>query len=203
MPIIYLLDLSLSNPRFEVSTGLLVFYYILLNLRPLCIMKGLERYQESFVVELFSKMLILVFLLLMDFSENGINKAILSLVLPLLFTNVTYYILLLGNIKDDKYKFSVSRLSKLIKDSLGFYLSRLFTNLYLSSSPYLVSLFLKSELVGIYSVIIQLYKSAQMLTSAISKVLYTRSMVKNIMNIALRLSIVTLLLFIVLLFNNN
>jgi len=197
VPIIYLLDVSFSNPSFEVSTSLLVVYFILINLRPLCIMQGLEKYKESSIVEFFSKILILVFLFLMDFSEDGINKAILALLIPLFFTNVTYYILLLGNGKDDKYKFSTLRLRKLIKDSSGFYFSRLFTNLYLSSSPYLVSLFLKSDLVGIYSVIMQLYKSAQMLTSAISKVLYTRSMLNNIMFIALRLSVITLILFIV------
>ncbi|MGR5531567.1 oligosaccharide flippase family protein [Vibrio alfacsensis] len=150
-------------------------FFSVINLGP--ILTGLEKYKFLALITLIGKLLVVFLVFIVDFSNQGVEKAILiqGINQGFLFVCSLIYLQRMGVVK---YKLSFLEMYVLVKDSMGFYFSKLFVNIYQQSSSYIVSLLLTMEEVGIYSIALQLYKVGQSLIGAVSKVLYT-STVKN------------------------
>ena len=143
----------------------------LLNISP--IVSGLELYSVLAKLQLAGKVVMLCLVFTIDFTTYGIEKSLFIQAIVWFFNSI-----LLITIFNFKYgitfeKVSFSFIAFVFKSSLPFYGAKLFVNIYQQSSTYLVSFFLSSELVTIYSVALQLYKVGQAVIAAIAKVLYT------------------------------
>jgi PST family polysaccharide transporter len=144
-----------------------------LTLKPFAFFCGLELYTIQSKIEISSRFLLVLFVLIGDFNNNGLEKALEAQLISVLASNIAFYSIL-------KYRYCLTigllRLGKvlvLVKLAFGFYSARLFVNIYIQSSTYLVSLFVKSDIVAIYSIAIQVYKLGQAVIGAVAKVLYT------------------------------
>lgn len=150
-------------------------YLLLNNIKPSCLLNGIELYSYQTKIELLGKLLIIISIFLFSFKDNGMFKAICVISISYVIVNSLLYYKL--------YKLKLLELSLsipgksilIVKEAFEFYIARIFVNVYSKSSTYFVSLVLASELVAIYSVGIQLYKVGQAIIGAISKVLYTNT----------------------------
>ncbi|MDB4151159.1 oligosaccharide flippase family protein [Pseudomonadales bacterium] len=134
---------------------------------------GLGKYKQLSAITTVSKSFYIALILSSDYSEYGKEK-ILFYHGAALWGSFIAQLVYLHCQKKVKYSLpSINLLIKTVKAAFGFYFSRLFLNIYNQSSTYIVSLFLSSDLVGIYSVAFQLYKVGQAFIGAIAKVLYT------------------------------
>ena len=160
------------------SESIIVLASIMLlanNLRPISFFNGLEKYQENATFDFLGKVLLLALVVFLDFKELGFEKAVLIQVVSLVFiSGVSYYYLYRSGTFIFKFS-SIKDAERLLRGSFQFYAAKLFVNIYNQSSTYLVSLVVKSELVAIYSIGIQLYKVGQAVIGAITMVLYTRT----------------------------
>jgi hypothetical protein len=164
---------------------LLFLFFNIINITP--ILMGLENYQFLTRVQIFTKAIMVLLVLLVDFSSFGLEKAI---AIQMFITGLTSIFLFAFFLKQNKLKvkmFRVNDLKLVIEGCLPFYGAKFFVNLYQQSSTYLVSLFLLSEQVAIYSIGLQFYKLGQSIIGAVSRVLYTStvntknfSFVKNV-----------------------
>ena len=144
-------------------------------------------------------MFLLTQVLLLDFTENAFEKAILVQILSVFLINASSYHYLFKNCKL-RLKLPSSRdVSGLLRQAFEFYAARLFVNIYNQSSTYLVSLVLKSEQVAIYSIGIQFYKLGQAMIGAVARVLYTRIVKSKAIKSVVKTTLLVLILQAVLL----
>lgn len=167
--------LFLLIPGVELYTALLCWCLIfLMTIRPVCFYCGLELYSNQSKIEIAGKILMVFIVLLLDFEKGEINKALEIQVVGAIFMNILFYFYLRKYCTFSFDIFSKTYLVKrYLKSSFGYYAARLFVNIYIQSSTYLVSIFLKNELVALYSIALQLYKLGQAVIGAVSRVLYT------------------------------
>jgi O-antigen/teichoic acid export membrane protein len=162
---------------FSVQSGIVellllaLIFLNLINISP--ILMGLEKYKFLTKVQVFTKALLVVLVLMVDFSSFGLEKALFLQVVVTGLTSFLLFIYFIINNKLDKIIFSLKKIKIVLKGSLPFYGAKLFVNLYQQSSTYLVSFLLSAELVAIYSIAIQLYKVGQEVIGAVARVLYT------------------------------
>ena len=162
---------------FSVQSGIVellllaLIFLNLINISP--ILMGLEKYKFLTKVQVFTKALLVVLVLMVDFSSFGLEKALFLQVVVTGLTSFLLFIYFIINNKLDKIIFSLKKIKIVLKGSLPFYGAKLFVNLYQQSSTYLVSFLLSAELVAIYSIAIQLYKVGQAVIGAVARVLYT------------------------------
>jgi O-antigen/teichoic acid export membrane protein len=137
------------------------------------VLSGLEKYIEMTKVTLISKFFLVILIIIFSISEINIVIALWCLIISRL---VQLFLSILVVINTD-FKITCSLDFKVIKHmlkiSFGYYISRLFVNIYQQSSTYMVSVFYVSELVAIYSISLQLYKVGQSAIGAVSRVLFT------------------------------
>ncbi len=196
--VLYLLLPDIIDTNKYIILFLLWLLYINLSIKPVPFYNGLEKYTLLSKVDISGKVILIVLVLLLDFSEYGFEKAIAVQIVSAAFINC---FLLYFLIKKSKLQFTVVSkeiiikiIIKIIKSSFGFYSARLFANVYNQSSTYLVSLVLKSELVAAYAIGIQLYKVGQSLIAAIAQVLYTRTVKSKNLKLVLKITIIVLIL---------
>jgi O-antigen/teichoic acid export membrane protein len=137
------------------------------------ILTGLENYKFLTKLQLLTKTLMVVFVLSINFSSFGLEKALALQVGIAALTTFSLFIYFIKNNRLGRVMFRVSKLKMVLVGSLPFYGAKLFVNLYQQSSTYFVSFILTSELVAIYSIAIQLYKVGQSVIGAVARVLYT------------------------------
>ncbi|GAB1620092.1 hypothetical protein AAOGI_01420 [Agarivorans albus] len=146
-------------------------YFFMINMSPLPILQGLEKYVFAAKAQLASKVLLISMVISVDFTEAGIGKALFIQCLVLMLFNLLGYMKLIPAIKggiDIPYTF------ELIKKSIGYYFARLLVNIYQQGSTYISSLVLTSESVAVYSIAQQIYKIGVSIIGAVSKVLFTK-----------------------------
>ncbi|MEZ9590423.1 oligosaccharide flippase family protein [Vibrio breoganii] len=182
LPVVLYITYLINNESNEFLYSLSLFIlFSILNVTP--ILTGLEKYKFVAFSAMIGKLIVIVSILGTDFSTLGVEKAILiqGIYQVFLFFTSILYLNRLGLIK---FKILFYESLLLLKESSGYYFSKLFVNIYQQSSSYLVSLVLSMEQVGIYSVALQLYKVGQSMIGAVSKVLYTSTMkTKDMCNI--------------------
>ncbi|WP_063656215.1 oligosaccharide flippase family protein [Aliivibrio fischeri] len=176
LPIIIFISYIVYNS--EIVIFLLVsLYLIFMNLNLTPIMSGLEKYKELTILTLVCKVILVLLVIITDFSYLGVEKAIAIQVV----SQALFFIFCLNSTKKIWLEFksiSMTDLFELLKSSLGYYFSKLIVNLYQQSSALFVSWFLNNQLVAIYSIAIQIYKIGQSIIGAVAKVLFT-NLVKN------------------------
>ena len=191
---LYLLLPKLAGVNQLLLLALVWFLYVNTSLKPTAFFNGLEKYVLLSQAEILGKLLLVLLVLILDFTTFGIEKALGVQLVSGLFINIVLFYLLNFKLKLKLCLISTLEIKQLISDSFGFFSARLFVNIYNQSSTYLVSLVLKSELVAAYSIGIQLYKVGQAFVGAIAKVLYTRTVKSKNFNLVLRLTIIILTL---------
>ncbi|MFT6835657.1 MAG: O-antigen/teichoic acid export membrane protein [Francisellaceae bacterium] len=154
----------------ELLLSALIFFQFL-NVTP--ILTGLENYKLLTKVQIFTKFLMVVLVITVNFSSFGLEKVLVLHVVIAALTSFSLFIYFLKNNKLEKIIFSFTKFKIVLIGSLPFYGAKLFVNLYQQSSTYFVSFLLSAELVAIYSIAIQLYKVGQSIIGAVSRVLYT------------------------------
>lgn len=169
------------------------FYVFLLILNPTPLLSGLEEYKWLAVCQVVAKSVLVSTVLIVDFGHMGVEKALLiQCMMNVILNALLYYkVVKLFNIEIFNGK-SID----LIKRSFDFYIARLFTNIYQQSSTYLVSFFLISEQVAIYSIAVQLYKLGTQLVGAIAKVLYTSTAYSKNLSPIRKVTLLTILLYV-------
>lgn len=156
------------------SAELLICIYTWLQImNPSAFVSGLEKYKLLAKVQLFSKSVMIFLVLFLSFRINGIQLVLMIHIFSILIVNSILYFNLKNEIRFSVIALNTASLIEVLKGGMSFYGARLFVNLYQQASTYLVSFFLSSDLVAIYSISIQLYRVGQAIIGAISKVLYT------------------------------
>ena len=158
----------------SVIVDLLLLALIFLNFINITpILMGLEKYKFLTKVQVFTKALLVVLVLMVNFSSFGLEKALIIQVVVAALTSFSLFIYFIINNKLEKIVLSFNKFQIVFMGCLPFYGAKLFVNLYQQSSTYFVSFLLSSELVAIYSIAIQLYKVGQSIIGAVARVLYT------------------------------
>jgi O-antigen/teichoic acid export membrane protein len=163
----------LLSKKFGVVETLLcaLIFFQFINVTP--ILMGLENYKFLTIVQVVTKTLMVVLVLIVDFSTFGLERA---LIIQVAVAALTTFVLLIYFIKNNKLEKKIPSGGKfkiVLMGSFPFYSAKLFVNLYQQSSAYFVSFVLSSELVAIYYIAIQLYKVGQAVIGSVSRVLYT------------------------------
>jgi len=171
--VLVLVVLILFSSQFGVVESLLcaLIFLQFLNVTP--ILTGLENYKLLTQVQIFTKFLMVVLVLTVNFSNFGLEKALALQVVITALTSVSLFIYFIKNNKLERIIFDFSKFKTVLMGSLPFYGAKLFVNLYQQSSTYFVSYTLSAELVAIYSIALQLYKVGQSVIGAVARVLYT------------------------------
>ena len=168
------------------------------------ILTGLENYKFLTKVQLVTKILLVLLILMVDFSQFGTEKALLIQVFCSAVTAFLCYVYFVINNRLKRPNLNFQNFNTILRGSLPFYGARLLVNIYQQSSTYFVSFVLASDLVAIYSIAIQIYRVGQSMIGAVGKVLYT-STVKTkdflfLKRITLKTFLVHLSLFPIVLF---
>jgi O-antigen/teichoic acid export membrane protein len=163
----------LLSKNFGVIESLVcaLIFFRLIDITP--ILMGLEKYKFLTIVQVVTKILMVAFVLIVDFSSFGLEKALIIQVVTAALTIFTLFIYFIKNNKLEKKIPSGNKFKIVLMGSFPFYSAKLFVNLYQKSSAYFVSFLLSSELVAIYYIAIQLYKVGQAVIGSVSRVLYT------------------------------
>lgn len=197
--LLFLLLPEIPNTNRYIVLGLFWLLFVNISIKPTAFYNGLEKYTLQSKVEICGKFLLILLILFFDLSDEGIEKVMVAQVLSAVFINIFMFHFLL---KETEIKFRhlpKDSLVDLVRLSFGFFIARLFVNIYTQSSTYLVSLVLKSELVAIYSILIQLYKVGQAVVGAISKVLYTNTVKSKNFKRIVKVSLIIILLHLLFL----
>ena len=163
---------------FLLETSLILKIIILLclilkNVDPEVLFMGLEEYGFIAKVSFISKILHILLLLIMDFSNNGLEKVFLVQLFIFFITNVMFYYYLFYKIKL-RFKFMpTNTASEIMRSSLEFYFARFFPNLYMQGSTYALSYSLPIDLIAIYAIALDFYKVGHTVIGSIGRVLYT------------------------------
>lgn len=205
--VLVLAILIIFSDQFRVIESLLctLIFLQLINVTP--ILTGLEKYKLLTKVQIFTKALMVVLVLIVNFSSFGLEKALAIQVVIAALTSFSLLIYFLKTNKLGKVSFSFTRLKAVLMGSLPFYGAKLFVNLYQKSSTYFVSFALSAELVAVYSIALQLYKVGQSVIGAVARVLYT-STVKTkdfalIKKLTIRSYLIHLAIFPIVFFYGN
>ncbi|MFT6843056.1 MAG: O-antigen/teichoic acid export membrane protein [Urechidicola sp.] len=150
---------------------LALIFLNLINISP--ILMGLEKYKFLTKVQLFTKVLLVVLVLMVDFSSFGLEKALALQVVVAALTTFPLFIYFLKHNKLERMELSFTKFKVVLIGCLPFYGAKLFVNVYQQSSTYFASFVLSAEFVAIYSIAIQLYNVGQAVIGAVSRVLYT------------------------------
>jgi O-antigen/teichoic acid export membrane protein len=148
----------------------LVFFH-LINITP--ILTGLENYKFLTIIQVVTKALMVLFVIITNFANSGLEKALALQIIIAALTSISLLLYFLINNKLDSIKFNYTKFRAVFVGCLPFYGAKLFVNLYQQSSTYFVSFALSTELVALYSIAIQLYKVGQSVIGAVARVLYT------------------------------
>lgn len=168
-------------------------FFQFINITP--ILTGLENYKFLTKLQLLTKTLMVLLVILVNFSSFGLEKALALQVLIAALTSIALFIYFVKTNKLEWIPFSFSKLKCVLRGSLPFYGAKLFVNLYQQSSTYFVSFLLSAELVAIYSIAIQLYKVGQSIIGAVARVLYTSTVNTKDFSLIRRLTISSSLVY--------
>jgi O-antigen/teichoic acid export membrane protein len=165
--------LLLCSGKFGLVEYLLAafVFFQFMNITP--ILTGLENYKFLTKLQLLTRALMVLLVLIVNFASLGLEKALAIQVGIAALTSFSLFIYFIKNYKLERVMFSFAKLKAVLMGSLPFYGAKLFVNLYQQSSTYFVSFALSSEQVAIYSIAIQLYKVGQSVIGAVARVLYT------------------------------
>ena len=193
-------------PFFQRILACFLIFFYLLDISP--ILMGLEKYKFLSKLQVFSKAIMVSLVLLLDFSDNGIEKAISVQVVVVALGSCIMAIFFFKTNKVIRKRPSLNKYKAVFQGSLPFYGAKIFVNIYQQSSTYFVSLLLLPELVAVYSIALQIYKVGQSFIGAVSRVLYTSTThtknFKLLKKITLGSVAIHLLLFpIVVIFGKN
>jgi len=171
--VIVLIIFIFFSDQFGVVESLLcgIIFVQFVNMSP--ILTGLENYKFLAKLQLFTKFIFVVAALMINFSDFGLEKALIIQVSTAALTSFSLFIYFIKNNKLEKTELNLNKFKVVMKGSLPFYGAKLFVNLYQQSSTYFVSFVLSAELVAIYSISIQLYKVGQAVIGSVAGVLYT------------------------------
>jgi PST family polysaccharide transporter len=157
---------------------------------------GLEKYQYLSISEVISKILLIIMVVLIDYSSFGLEKAIGIQILVAITLNILLLKEFLNNY-DVRLKWvSLNDLSKIIKPSGSFYIVSLLSNLYTHSSTYFVSLVTSSENVALYSIATQLYRVGHAVIGGVVRVIYTSTVRTKDFIMLKKITVLSLLLHI-------
>lgn len=156
--------------KIERIVACLIFFQTL-NINS--ILTGLENYKFLTKVQFFSKLLLILLILMIDFSQFGVEKALIIQVFCAALTTFSCYVYFIKNNRLTRPRLSFEGIRITLKGSLPFYGARLLVNIYQQSSTYFVSFLLASDLVAIYSIATQIYRVGQSMIGAVGRVLYT------------------------------
>lgn len=141
---------------------LLVWVYLILQSVSLTlIFTGLERFKFLSIADLFAKLLLVIVVLIMDYSSYGMEKAIGSQVFVLLLLNSLLFIELKKDFPIIFESVSAKRVKSLILSAKEFYSVGLLASIVTQGSTYFLSLFLSSDKVAIYSIANQIFRIGQ------------------------------------------
>ena len=149
--------------------ALILFQFI--NISP--ILTGLENYKFLTKVQVFAKSLMILLVLIVNFTSFGLEKALIIQVISAAITTSSLFVYFVKTNKLEKIALTLNTYQTVLMGSLPFYGAKLFVNLYQQSSTYFVSFLLSSEMVAVYSIAIQLYKVGQAIIGSVARVLYT------------------------------
>jgi O-antigen/teichoic acid export membrane protein len=152
---------------------LIILFFIMKVCSPEILFIGLERYYLITQVTFISKLFLLILILSIDLSENGLEKLFTALFIVTFLLNLFLYLrlFLIHKVKVKPPNLESSK--KVIRSSLGYYRARFFLNLYSQGSTYALSYFLSIDKVAIYSIAIDAYKLGGALIGAVGRVLFT------------------------------
>jgi O-antigen/teichoic acid export membrane protein len=165
--------LMLFSEQFGVVESLLCAFIFLQFVNVTPILTGLENYKFLTKVQVFTKALMVLFVLIVNFSSLGLEKALALQVVVAALTSFPLLIYFLKNNKLERMELSFIKFKVVLIGCLPFYGAKLFVNLYQQSSTYFVSFALSAELVATYFIATQLYKVGQSVIGAVARVLYT------------------------------
>lgn len=168
--LIFSLSLSAELTKVELLSYIIL---VLLVFDFSLFFSGLENYKLIAKIQLVSKFLLITLVFFNDFKEDGLIKILMINCSMYFFIFLVQCFFLNKHFGITKLTFSHVKIKAILKATLPYYSSKLLVNIYQQSSTFLVSKFLSSESVGIYSIALQLYKLGQVVIGAIAKVLYT------------------------------
>lgn len=183
---------------FLLETSLILKIIILLclilkNIDPEVLFMGLEEYGFIAKISFISKILHIVLLLIMDFSNNGIEKVFLVQLLIFFTTNVLFYYYLFYKIKL-RFKFMPTNTAlEIMRSSLEFYFARFFPNLYMQGSTYALSYYIPIDLIAIYAIALDFYKLGHTVIGSIGRVLYSNLMLTRNFELLKKITVICLL----------
>lgn len=153
--------------------GLTACYILIQSMSFTLVFAGLERYKYLSIADLISKMLLIIMVVLIDYSSLGLEKAIGIQILVGIILNAMLLKEFFKNYNVGIKWVSLNNLFKIIKPSSSFYIVSLLSNLYTHSSTYFVSLVVTSESVALYSIATQFYRIGHTIIGGVVRVIYT------------------------------
>jgi O-antigen/teichoic acid export membrane protein len=153
--------------------ALVACYILIQGVSFTLVFTGLERYKYLSISDVISKCLLIVMVVLVDYSNLGLEKAIGIQILVTLTLN---FLLLKEFVRHYNIRIkwvTTNDLLNIIKPSGSFYFVNLLSNLYTHSSTYFVSLIVSSEQVALYSIATQLYRVGHSVIGGVVRVIYT------------------------------
>ena len=152
---------------------IIIICLFLKNIDPEILFIGLEKYSFIARINLISKVLHLLLLLIIDLNINGLEKVFLIQLCIFLVTNILYYYTLSNKLKLRLRFMSISKSIKFMRSSIEFYFARFFQNLYIQGSTYALSFSLPLNAVAIYSIALDFFKVGNTIIGSIGLVLFT------------------------------
>ena len=193
----------------SVYLHLLVWGYLLLQSISLTlIFTGLEKFKFLSLADLFAKLILVVVVLFMDYSSYGMEKAVGVQVFVLLLLNTFLFIELKKEFPVIFKPVSTKRVKSLVMSAKEFYSVGLLASIITQGSTYILSLFLSSDKVAIYSIANQIFRIGQAVVGGALRVLYTSTVrtkdFKALINVTLfSLMMLLFLMPIVFYFSEN
>lgn len=204
LPLILFIAFLYFNKTESNYSIFFLFYLAIINFNLTPIMNGLELYSKLVITTVVSKLVFVFCIFYFNFQSDGLFKIIVIQV-------VTQFIVFIMNFfivsKIASFNLNIKKTILIIREAFGYYISKLFVNIYQQSSTYIVSMFLSLESVALYSIAIQLYKVGQSFIGAVSRVLLTTIVKSKDFKVLftytkITLAIYSLGLIVVLLFSN-
>lgn len=177
----------------RLTIALYTFFQIF---NPTPILNGIEEYKFTAKLQLFSKLLLVALVFFLDFSSDGLEKALLiQCVSCAVFDSVAFVYFFKKGILKQVIKIELAFFIDTLSKSLSFYFARLMTNAYQQSSTYFVSLLLPPSSVALYSIAVQLYKVGQAVIGSVSKVIYVSIAYNKDYNLLKKVTLISMVIY--------
>jgi O-antigen/teichoic acid export membrane protein len=172
---------------------MLSFFWLM---RPNAYLSGLQDYSSQLKSEITGKAIYLVLLIVVYQNNLSVVWYLSAYCVGQVVITIYQWIDILIIKKVSLLKVGVREYENIIKEGLGYFSARILNNIIVRSSTYFVSLYLTLESVGIYAIVVQLYKAGQSLIGAISKVMYTANSSFHNIKLLLKVTLISFLFLI-------